>query len=554
MTALLVPQHPRFTTDSERDVCQRLVRGLPDGSVVLANVRVTVDADDLEADLVALVPDSGVVVVEVKGGNVWHTEDGWRQATREGDKPIDPFDQAMRVKRGLIKYVAHDPRWSQGRVRWSHHVVFPGTDLSPDFATPQAPRWQVSGRGDLPRVVDQILDNLELHASDDAGPPSHDTVRLLQEILAGRFLPERLVSAQAEANEAHTQRLTEEQATLLAVTKLIPRIEVRGGAGSGKTHLAMQHALRLADGRLTGTPQRVAVVCYSYGLANHLRRQLLGKGSRKKQPRFVGSFEDLANLWGIDTTGADRNNHHFWDVELPAMMAEKAAELPPEKRFDALIVDEAQDMADHWWRPLLLCLADEATSRIGVYSDERQRVFKRFGDPPVQLVPLVLDHNLRNTRQIHQVFAPLAPIGMQSRGGSGPEVRFVECDPDEALGLADDEVEHLLDQGWEPQDVALLTVGERHPEQSSRQASLGFREYWDTFWDGSDVFYGHVLGFKGMERRAVVLCLNGRTGRGPERLYVGLSRATDLLVVVGAAESIIDMGGTEVLRTLRESQ
>ena len=37
---------------------------------------------------------------------------------------------------------------------------------------------------------------------------------------------------------------------------------------------------------------------------------------------------------------------------------------------------------------------------------------------------------------------------------------------------------------------------------------LGQVGYWDTFWDKDDVFYGHVLGAKGMERRAVVLCVN----------------------------------------------
>ena len=38
------------------------------------------------------------------------------------------------------------------------------------------------------------------------------------------------------------------------------------------------------------------------------------------------------------------------------------------------------------------------------------------------------------------------------------------------------------------------------------------------------MFYGQVLGFKGMERRAVVLCVNedGRRDRSRERLYVGL--------------------------------
>ena len=33
----------------------------------------------------------------------------------------------------------------------------------------------------------------------------------------------------------------------------------------------------------------------------------------------------------------------------------------------------------------------------------------RYGRPPLGLVPLMLDHNLRNTRQIAEVFRPLAP-------------------------------------------------------------------------------------------------------------------------------------------------
>jgi ATP-dependent exoDNAse (exonuclease V) beta subunit len=49
------------------------------------------------------------------------------------------------------------------------------------------------------------------------------------------------------------------------------------------------------------------------------------------------------------------------------------------------------------------------------------------------------------------------------------------------------------------------------------------------------VFYGHLLGFKGLERRAVVLAVNEAShfDRSRERLYVGLSRARDQLVVCG---------------------
>ena len=194
------------------------------------------------------------------------------------------------------------------------------------------------------------------------------------------------------------------------------------------------------------------------------------------------------------------------------------AGLPHEQKFDAIIVDEAQDFADDWWTPLLGSLRDEETGGLFAYSDERQRVFARFGRPPVQLVPLVLDHNLRNTKQIASTFVPLAPTGMELRGGDGPQVTFVPTNSADALEVADDQVEALFDEGWNP----------------------------------GDIFYGHVLGFKGMERRAVVLCVNesGTRDRAAERLYVGLSRATDRLEVVGDPDVITTMGGPEFYRRM----
>ena len=62
----------------------------------------------------------------------------------------------------------------------------------------------------------------------------------------------------------------------------------------------------------------------------------------------------------------------------------------------------------------------------------------------------------------------------------------------------------------------------------------------------------HVLGCKGLERKVVVLCVNDkRPGeRSKERIYVGLSRATDKLVVVGDPDVIREMGGDEVAKRL----
>ena len=104
---------------------------------------------------------------------------------------------------------------------------------------------------------------------------------------------------------------------------------------------------------------------------------------------------------------------------------------------------------------------------------------------------------------------------MYARGGDGPEVTFVPCAAaEDALDVADDQIDPLLDEGWRPEDVALLTTGTRHPEQVALQESEGQDGYWRTFWDKDCVFYGHVLGCKGLERRVVVLCVNESDAEG----------------------------------------
>lgn len=550
MAARIPATDPMFVTTSERDVWQRVVRQLDPSCMVLANVRVADAHKDHEADLVVLMPESGVVVVEVKGSHVWVQDGTWFIDRGQGPERIDPVAQARDAQYALRRYVESDPRWgSRGRVRWSHHVVLAHTDLEADFALPDLPRWQVSGRGDLADLGTRLFDTT-WRWQKDARVPTREDVDLILEILQGRLLPPQDAVALADDREDRAQRLTAEQANLLKVTRLLPRLEIRGGAGSGKTVLAMQQARDLASGRLLGQKKRVAVVCYSYGLATYLSRSLL-VGQSSKRPSFVGTFEELGRRWGITDFGS-RDDSAFWEVDLPHQMAELASTLSHSDKFDAIIVDEAQDFADDWWLPLLGALRDEENGGLYAYSDERQRVFARFGRPPVQLIPLVLDHNLRNTRQIAQTFVALAPTGMELRGGDGPQVTFVPTSQVEALSAADEQVEVLFDEGWGAGDIALITLGQRHPVQAERQASLGQQGYWEQFWATDDIFYGHVLGFKGMERRAVVLCVNedGSRDRASERLYVGLSRATDRLIVVGDPEAIRRMGGPDVCRRL----
>jgi len=139
---------------------------------------------------------------------------------------------------------------------------------------------------------------------------------------------------------------------------------------------------------------------------------------------------------------------------------------------------------------------------------------------------------------------------MTARGGEGFEVDFHDSG-DDAIDTADSAVERLLEMGWHPGNIALLTTGSRHPVQLELTESLGQRGYWQTYWD-DDVFYGHVLGCKGLERPAVVLCVNESEPRerSRERLYVGMSRATDQLIVVGDPAVVREIGGPVVAARL----
>ena len=64
----LIPEQPQFTTTSEQEVWRRLRDGLGPDDVLIANLRLTDETKDHEADLVVLMPDLGIVVIEVKGG------------------------------------------------------------------------------------------------------------------------------------------------------------------------------------------------------------------------------------------------------------------------------------------------------------------------------------------------------------------------------------------------------------------------------------------------------------------------------------------------------
>ena len=494
---------PRLANGAERKVYQCLLEQLQPNDRVIPGQRVTDHLKDHEVDFVVAIEGAGIVCLEVKGGEVWHDGEAWWQKRGGHEHKIEPVRQAREACYALRDFIEKDPRWTQGRLRWDHVVVFP----TPRSAGRLRAARVSALEGHRPHRPADLVDKLKyvlIRQELDRPLLTQEGHRSARNSVERQRITATQRRRPSLANEDAADALTEHQAVILDAIRLLNRVEVRGGAGSGKTFLAMEQARRLAR-----QGQRVALVCYSHGLASYLER-ITATWPRRQQPAYVGEFHDLGKQWGApegpDESIVSDETVKFWEHDLPLQMADLAAQLEPGHRFDSIVVDEAQDFADAWWDPLLAALKDDETGGIYVFTDEGQRVFNRHGSPPVPLVPLILDHNLRNTRQIANAFQPLVDHPMRFLGGEGPAVKFVACNRDEAMDVGDDEVDLLLEEGWRPEDVALLTTGTRHPEQTERQEAG--TAYWDSFWDADQVFYGHVLGFKGLERRAVVLVVN----------------------------------------------
>lgn len=536
----VIPSDPAFVTESERTVFQTLLGQLGAQDILICNQHFSRPGRDHEVDLIVVFAGLGVVVVEIKGGGVAAAPDGWSMTHAGRREPIDPVGQVLGNRDALIDYLKQHTSFA-GFHAWTVALVLPFTRVDDDMALPDIRREQVAGRDDMPQLASflrRILEQREIPRPFGAA----DRERILH-AMRGIALPQRDLQAAALEHEATVERRSQEQSVILDAAVALPRLHIRGGAGTGKTWLAVEHARRLA-----AEGQRVALMCYSRGLAAWLCRRIALLPA-DETPAYVGTFHGLGMRWGAPEGSDDDSD--YWEHQLPAMMSRLAAERPSGERFDAIVVDEGQDFADDWWTAVLAALRDDS-SRLAVFTDEGQQVFARFGRLPGGLVPLVLDRNLRNTRQVAESFETLAPIRMRLGDLEGPGVRLVECAAEEAVACSDDAVDELLDAGWRPQDVALLCTGSRHPEQRERQAE-GQDRYWESFWDDDQVFYGHVLGFKGLEREAVVLAVNdSETGRrAKEKLYVGLSRARQQLVVCGDPAYIEQVGGAEVLRRIR---
>jgi superfamily I DNA/RNA helicase len=244
----------------------------------------------------------------------------------------------------------------------------------------------------------------------------------------------------------------------------------------------------------------------------------------------------------------------YWEIQSPALIRAAAEQLPTDQKFDAVIVDEAQDFAPAWWDTVIALLRDPVNGGLFTFGDVGQTLFSRGGEQELGLVPLTLETNLRNTREISDGANRLTKSSVKCIGPEGPAIHFCEVPEWADVTVAGDAMASSMLNHYRPTDIALLHTHHRHPVHKEWER-IGRAFYNKQYWEGDDIFYSTVMKFKGLERHCVVLVVDGfkDESRARELLYVGMTRAQDFLVVVSKRSTLSQFIDDDLMELLDEN-
>lgn len=484
---------------------------------------------DGEADFVLLHPRHGIVVLEVKGGRIDIESGVWHTTNRDGErsKIKNPFRQATDSKFALLHYFDRlDPPLSE-IPRICHAVALPDITY-PSLGLGLHDRNIVIDATDMvavPAAVERIVQHW---GQRDAHVLPQKTISSITSRLAPTVRARRLLSTDVAAAEQALFELTNTQVGVLRGLRRVRRCVVRGGAGTGKTVLAVEKARRMAaDGA------RVLLTCYNAPLAARLEEEL-----RSEELITVSSFHGLclAKAKACGSRVPADPDQGWWDEEAANVLVAYADTLE-EPPFDALVIDEAQDFTEGWLTALMLMLRDPSDSPVFVFCDSHQQIFRRGGLALEGFFPYELDENCRNTLPIARTVALVFQDPPPTTGAEGRKPIFIESEPRDTASHVQEVVDRLLvDEGLQPQQVVVLSD---RRDVTDRLADLiaGGHSFHPLGPGRTGVVAETIHRFKGLESEVVILALGAPAEAQraviDSLLYVALSRARSLLIVIG---------------------
>lgn len=528
---------------SERQVLDALVASLGPDVDVYCNIELTHNGSRRELDFTVVIPNYGIAIIEVKGGNI-RTEYGvWEQfhGSKWHEIPVaNQIDAEYRTLYKILQNAADDPSLVFPTVKMlcTPDVEFPATAHLPGMF-----RNRLIDKRDLDNVSTYLIDQLKTYDVRQRSTVEVDQANAewIRSVLTGIQMDYAQFVKFAAERKSQVDLLTREQAFVIDALALNPRTHVIGGPGTGKTLLA-----QIKASTLTSKGLKVGVLCHNRGLASMLKFQC-GAMSEFVRPVFVGNFfDDLAAWWGVDTSGVPKSadaTKTFYHTTMPERFKKAIPHIDPDKKVDVWVVDEAQDFLKSQYEILQATLNDPENGEIHLFGDPEQDLYDFKSEIPWFTAKALLSLNVRSTTSIAVLINALKdlhttqPAGV-SRGFQ-PEFHVVASRA-EVLPAAEAAVKNLIDDyTWPAHSICLLTSKNRHPIHDEKRKTDD-NAYWADLHQPNDVFYSRINTFKGLEKPCVVVALDGSLPEAEQKqqMMVGASRARDEVVIVGTRQDL----------------
>ena len=563
--ARMIP--PVYDTEStppgEVDVFNKLKDHAPANWVVLHSFDLPqhIRQQQGEMDFVVVIPETGVVCLEVKSHqSVRRQANGMWVLGSSDPEPRGPFKQANEAMHSLRQRITkRSPELRD--VPFVETVVF--THCTFDVEAIEWERWQVIDEpsirvNGLATMVERTIRSQreKLRNTPSARgwfnegnrAPTDSQLEAIVRIMRPRVEMAQSPKSRRTRAAGEMKKFTEEQYTALDANWRNSRVVYSGAAGVGKTFLAMEQARRSAS-----QGKSVILCCYNRLLGEWLKSEMEPEGAGIS----VGTFHSLlAKLFQIDIPSEPSNK--FFAEELPEKAFAALADGSPHyQAFDEIIVDEAQDLCTKVYLDLFDLLLK------GGLKDGN---FKFFGDFDHQLIFGSVDGrdylseltsysnfelmtNCRNRPRIGSLAAGLFETESYRRflrPDDNVEADWISFDSHETqISELTAILERIRNEGYESSEIAILSSisDESGAAHTALPSSLRQRLSPARNPGIGKSRTSTIQAFKGLEARVVIVTdiANIRSSEEVHLFYTAITRATDRLFVLVDADAVPDL-------------